>query len=267
MFQSVKYVYIALAILTLSACKTPKDIEVSEQGAVASEALVFALDSLSEKSFESYYTKIATSYQDSSRSLSFKTSAWMVADSAANFLITFAKFPVVGALVTKDSVHVVNRREKCFKLASLDLLSNQFGTQLTLDNLQDILLGIPTNFNKENTYYQTSPDKSLTLCTHGKKDIEQIRLENSDSIVTYYTLTEDLSELEKMTLISFKDTTEIHLVYNSREMIDGFNAPTSATVRILTPEPRDHGGARIHKNTCQSIRKNSICNSGKLCRM
>jgi len=235
MHQSYKYAFLLLTLLAFTACKTPKDADVSEQGTVASEELVFALDSLSNKSFESYYSKISTSFKDSSRSFSFKTSTWMIADSAANFLITFARFPVVGALVTKDSVSVSNRREKCFTHAELDMLSEQFGTELTLRNLQEILLGIPTNFDKSKTYYQTNKDKSLTLCTHGLKDIEQIRLENSDEIITYYTLTEDLSELEQMTLISIKDTTEINLTYNTRELIDGFNAPTMATVKILSP--------------------------------
>lgn len=235
MHQSCKYGFLLLVLLVFAACKTPKDAEVSEQGVVASESLVFALDSLSNKSFESYYSKIATSFKDSSRSFSFKTSTWMIADSAANFLITYARFPVVGALVTQDSLSISNRREKCYTHAGLDALSAQFGTELTLQNLQEILLGIPTNFDKEKTYYQTDPDKGLTLCTHGLKDIEQIRLENSDEIITYYTLTDDLTELEQMTLISIKDTTEINLTYNTRELISGFNAPTSATVRIISP--------------------------------
>ncbi|MCR9171858.1 MAG: DUF4292 domain-containing protein [bacterium] len=225
---------VALGMLILASCKTTDEIEISEQGAVASEELVFALDSLSGNTFESYYSKIATSYKDSSRSFSFKTSTWMISDSVSNFLITFAKFPVVSALVTNDSVTIVNRRSKCYQYASLDVLSEQFGTELSLDNLQDILLGIPTNFDKEKTYYQNT-ENGLTLCTHGLKDIEKIELENSDEIVTYYTLDDNLKELKEMTLVSFKDTTEINLVYNERELVNGFNSPKLVTVRITRP--------------------------------
>lgn len=231
---SFKISLIALGVFLLASCKSSDDAEISDQGAVASEELVAALDSLSETHFNSYYSKIATNYQDSSRSFSFKTSTWMIEDSVANFLITFARFPVASALITNDSLTVVNRREKCYQFSTLDALSERFGTELSLDNLQDIMLGIPTNFDKEKTYYQTDP-KSLTLCTHGRKDIEQVQLEGSKEIITYYTLNESLTELEHMTLVSFKDTTEINLHYNSREVIDGFNSPTSATVRITSP--------------------------------
>lgn len=232
---SFKIGLIALGVLFLASCKSPKDADISEQGVVASEELVQALDSLSGTSFDSYYTKIATSYNDSARSLSFKTSIWMIKDSAANFLISFARFPVASALITQDSLTVVNRREKCYQFSTLDALSEQFGTELSLDNLQDIILGIPTNFDAEKTYYQTDP-KSFTLCTHGRKDIEQVRLEGSSEIITYYTLNEALNELEQMTLVSFKDTTEINLFYTSREVIDGFNSPTAVTVNIKSPK-------------------------------
>lgn len=225
---------VILGTLVLTSCKTTEEIEVSGQGEVANEALVEALDSLSQTSFESFYSKIGTTYKDSARSISFKTSTWMIADSAANFLIKYANFPVASALVGADSVTVLDRRSKCYQHASLDLLSEQFGTKLSLENLQDILLGIPTNFDKEKTYYQNDKN-GLSLCTHGLKDIKQIELENSDEIITYYTLNEALNELKGMTLVSFKDSTEINLEYNERELIDGFNAPRIVTVRITTP--------------------------------
>lgn len=235
MHLSYKIGLLVLGILIFTSCKTPEELEDSEQGTVAREELVNTLDSLSKTSFESYYSKISTSYKDSSRNVSFKTSTWMIADSAANFLITYARFPVISALVTSDSVTVVNRREKCYTYASLDLLSEQFGTELTLENLQDILLGIPTNFDGEKTYYQMD-DNGLTLCTHGKKDIEQVKLEGSDELITYYTLNNELSNLEQMTLVSFKDSTEINLVYNQRVVVNGFNSPQLVTVRITTPK-------------------------------
>jgi hypothetical protein len=236
MAQTYKYGLLLVVLLSLISCKTTEEVAVSEQGTVARNELVVALDSLSHQSFDSYYSKIATTFKDSSRSFSFKTSTWMIADSASNFLITFARFPVVGALVTRDSVHVTNRREKCYTNASLNMLSEQFGTELTLRNLQEILLGIPTNFDSEKTYYQTNSDNGLTLCTHGLKDIQQIRLENSDDIITYYTLSEDLSELQQMTLVSLKDTTEINLNYLERQPVNGFNTPLSAMVSINTPK-------------------------------
>ncbi|XOV65879.1 MAG: DUF4292 domain-containing protein [Fluviicola sp.] len=244
--------FITVATLVFTSCKSTEELESNEQGEVAREELVLTLDSLSQTSFDSYYSKIATSYKDSTRSLSFKTSAWMISDSAAYFLIKFANFPVASALMEQDSVTVLDRRSKCYRNASLDLLSEQFGTELSLTNLQDILLGIPTNFDKEKTYYQNK-ENSLSLCTHGLKDIEQIKLENSDEIITYYTLNESLNELQGMTLVSFKDTTEINLEYNEREIVDGFNSPKKVIVRITSPRQAmtvelDYTKTRVNQN-------------------
>lgn len=235
MSLSFKYGFLMVVLLALASCNRNTEEVISEQGTVAKVELVNALDSLSNKTFNSFYSKIATSYSDSSRSLNFKTSTWMIADSASNFLISYASFPVVGALVTQDSVKVSNKREKCYIYASLDFLSTQFGTSMSLNNLEDILLGIPTNFDAGRTYYQHDTEKGRTLCTHGLKDIEQAKAEMSEEVITYYKLTEDLKELEAMTLYSIKDSIEIHIEYKTREMVEGLSVPTEVTVRILSP--------------------------------
>lgn len=236
MSLNFKYGFLAVVLLVLASCNRNTEEVISEQGVVAKVELVNALDSLSDRTFESFYSKIATSYQDSSRSISFKTSTWMIADSASNFLITYANFPVVGALVTTDSVKVSNKREKCYILSSLDYLSTQFGTTMSLNNLEDILLGIPTNFDPERMYYQTDGEKGRTLCTHGLLDIEKAKTEGSDEVITYYTLSDDLSELEAMTLYSVADSIEIHIEYLAREVVEGLSVPTNVKVRILSPK-------------------------------
>lgn len=236
MNRIIQYSLCALCIAFIASCNRNTGEVVTEQGSVAEAELVRALDTLSKREFQSFFSKISTSYQDSSRNVSFKTSAWMVADSASNFLITYASFPIVGALVTTDSVHVTNKREKCYTKASLAFLREQFGIEFTLKNLEDILLGVPTNYDPTRTYYQVDSKNGRTLCTHGMKDIEQIKLEGSDEIVMYYKLNEDLSELAGTTVVSFTDSTEVSIVYNSREMIKDFNIPTSVTIHIVSPK-------------------------------
>lgn len=236
MNRVIQYALCAICVVLIASCNRNTGEAVAEQGSVAEAELVEALDTMSKRQFQSFFSKISTSYQDSSRNVSFKTSAWMVADSASNFLITYASFPIVGALVTTDSVHVTNKREKCYTKASLAFLREQFGIEFTLKNLEDILLGIPTNYDATRTYYQVDSKNGRTLCTHGMKDIEQIKLESSDEIVMYYKLNEDLSELAATTVVSFADSTEINIMYNSREMLEGFNVPTSVSIHIVSPK-------------------------------
>lgn len=233
MNQSFKYGFLLVLLLVLASCNR-NTTEVLEQGTVAEGELVLTLDTLSQRQFETFYAKIATSYDDSASSMSFKTSTWMVADSASNFLISYAKIPVVGALVTLDSVHVSNKREKCQMHSSLEFLRQQFGIEFTLKNLQDIILGIPTNFDASRTYYQVGKN-NRELCTHGLRDIEQIKLEGSDEIVMYFGLNESLSDLASTTVVSFADSTEINIEYKERELVNGFSVPTSVFVKIISP--------------------------------
>lgn len=230
-----KFGLCALLTLVIFACNRNNTDAVSEQGEVASTELVSALDTLSRAKFTSFYSKISTTYQDSARTNSFKTSVWMISDSASNFLISYASLPVIGAMVTQDSVHVSNKKDKCYSHASLAFLREQFGVEFTLDNLEDILLGIPTNFDASRSYYQVGGKKGRTLCTHGLKDIEQIKLEGTDEIVMYYTLSEDLKSLESTTVVSFKDATEINVAYKSRELVGDLLIPVLVEVRIISP--------------------------------
>ena len=222
--------------LTVSCNRNTVEAMTEEQGTVAASEVVAALDTLSKQTFDSFYAKIGTSYQDSSRSVSFKTSAWMVSDSASMFMITYASFPVVAAQVTTDSVHVSNKKDKCYSKASLEFLKQQFGIDVSLKNLEDILLGIPTNFDASRTYYQVAENNGRILCTHGLKDIAKLKADKSDELVTYYGLSSDLYELKSMTVVSFADDTEIFVSYNSREFVDGFNVPTSVSIRIISPK-------------------------------
>lgn len=223
-----------LFLLTVSCNRNNADAITEEQGTVAAEDVVAALDTLSKRNFDSFYAKIGTSYRDSSRSVSFKTSAWMVSDSASMFMITYASFPIIAAQVTSDSVHVSNKKDKCYSKASLEFLRQQFGIEVSLKNLEDILLGIPTNFDVGRVYYQVDDYNGRMLCTHGLKDIEKLKAEKSSEIVTYYGLNENLSELKSMTVVSFADDTEVFVSYNSRELVDGFNVPNSVSMRIIS---------------------------------
>ena len=57
--------------------------------------LVEVLDSLSDCKPNLFYTKISTKFEDTTKSISFKTSIRLVKDSAINTLITYATLPIV----------------------------------------------------------------------------------------------------------------------------------------------------------------------------
>ena len=115
--------------------------------------LIAIIDSLSLIKPNSLYSKLDVKYSDSSRTISFKTSLKIVKDSAINLLITYAKIPIVTAQVTKDSIIVVNKRDKCFEKESLTYIKDMFGIDLSLLNLEEIFLGRPLDYDPKNKYF------------------------------------------------------------------------------------------------------------------
>jgi hypothetical protein len=87
---------------------------------IKDKELVDRLDSLSKIEPRTFYSKLDINYKDSTTDISFKTSLKIVADSAISAIITYARIPIVTAMVTKDTITVVNKREKCYTVQSLD---------------------------------------------------------------------------------------------------------------------------------------------------
>ena len=90
---------------------------------IKDKELVDRLDSLSKIEPRTFYSKLDINYKDSTTDISFKTSLKIVADSAVSAIITYARIPIVTAMVTKDTITVVNKREKCYTVQFLSRIS------------------------------------------------------------------------------------------------------------------------------------------------
>ena len=109
-----RLVYSVFLSLILFSCATTK-VAVEEEKLERRKTadLLHVLDSIAIRKPDFFYSKITTEYSDTNRSINLKTSLRMVKDSAINLLITYMKLPIVNSIITKDSLTVVNKKDKC----------------------------------------------------------------------------------------------------------------------------------------------------------
>ena len=236
MIQSIKLIHFLLFIVLLSSCakiETPEDFVKLERRTKGE--LLDALDSISFVKPSFFYTKISTDYSDTNKSLSFKTSVRMVRDSAINILITYAKIPIINSMITKDSLTVVNKKEKCVIKKDLSYIKETFGIDFNYKNLEEIILGLPLDYDAEQRYFQINDPFNYVISSHRKHKIKRNeRLAKEDYVIKYF-LNASATELTAMQVISPSDSTEIRVEYKSREMIDKFLIPKDVQIRAITP--------------------------------
>lgn len=236
MIRSIKFVLAAAFALVLLACGTTEEVLAEDHVPRRKpEDLTATLDSLSAISVGNFYSKVNTRYEDSARSVSFKTSLRIVNDSAVSAIITYASIPVVNALITPDSVKVTNRKDKCYVLQDLRFFGEEFGVDFTFDNIEELFLGKPVGYHTDEEYFRVNDPAKYIVCSHKKKDVRKSEKHNLREIITYYTLNDSLTNLESMQIISPEDSTMIEVNYLQREKIEGYMLPAHIDVVIHAP--------------------------------
>lgn len=204
---------------------------------VKTPELLTVLDSLSRVRPHTFYTKISTRFTDTTRSISFKTSLRMVADSAINTIITYAAIPVVNALITPDSVTVVNKRDKCVSRADMNYLRENFGVDFSFKNIEEMILGIPLDYDTTQKYFQIHEYSRYVISSHRKRKLKKTdRLgRTEDDVAVKYFINREKNQLEGLEVISASDTTSIEVQYVTRQSVNGMNIPDQVIIRVISP--------------------------------
>lgn len=245
--------FIVVIMSLLVSCASIKTDELVRLPKKTTIQLRLAMDSIAGITFDSFYAKIATKYKDSAQNVSFKTSIRMKKDSVVHSLITYARIPVYSSLLTKDSIILVDKRDKCVVSESLDYLKKKFAIDIAFENVEEMIFGGPVAFNKEEKYFRVNDPFSYTLCSHRKRDIKKNERKEQREILNYYSLSEDLKSLKRQKIESPEDSTVIFIDYNSRQLIEGILMPKIVEVTIITPNQEikvllDYKKIRINEN-------------------
>lgn len=235
MTQFIRNTIWVLFILALTSCGSKKEQAGDKLAKAKDIELTQVLDSLSSVKFDYFYSKISTKYKDSSQNVSFKTSVRITKDSAVNTLITFARFPVFNAIVTRDSVKVTDKQKKCYTVESLSFLKEKFGVDFSYSNVEELLVGLPVGFDANHKYHRVINPYEYTLCSHSKREIKKNEKKENRDIITYYTLNSELNQLKRIVIESPQDTTMIKLDYLTFEAVDDYLLPRDVHVSIESP--------------------------------
>ncbi|MEN9742513.1 MAG: hypothetical protein RLZZ65_318 [Bacteroidota bacterium] len=235
-----KYTSVIGLFCFLTACKPA---EVLTQGAdalklpkIKDKELVDRIDSLSHLEPKTFYSKLNVTYQEGEKEISLKTSVKIVSDSAVNAIITYAKIPVVTAMVTKDSVSVVNKRDRCYSVASLDFLKETFGVDFSYENLEEIIYGKPLDYRADQKYFVDNDPFHYSVSTHKKRDRKRPDRKQRDDLMIQYQLSDDALHLKQTRILSIEDSTEIVVAYQERQILNGFDLPVQVKIDIKTPK-------------------------------
>jgi hypothetical protein len=241
MIRSIKFVALCGTLLLFVSCaKKLTEVEKEKLPRKKAQELIEVMDSLSHRKPGFFYTKISTDFADTNRSISFKTSIRMVKDSAINTLITYAKIPVINSIITTDTVTIVNKRDKCYIIQSLSYIKENFGIDFNYKNLEELILGMPLDYDTTQKYFQINDPYNYTISSHKKRDIKKLERqdrhepEKEDIIIKYY-LTDDAHGLKGMHIESPSDSTTIKVDYQTREMVQNYNIPKTVNIVITSP--------------------------------
>lgn len=198
--------------------------------------LLHALDSLALRKPNTFYSKIATKYKDTTQDVSFKTSIRLVKDSAINAIITYATLPMFHSILTPDSLKMTNKRGKCFTKAKLSFIKENFGVDFDYKNVEELILGLPLAYDTNQKYFQIHDAYNYIVSSHRKRELKRADRKEKfqDDIIIKYFLAADLKSLQKMEIESKEDTARIEVKFISREMVDEFNIPSEVFVKITT---------------------------------
>jgi hypothetical protein len=245
MFKFHKLGYISFLFLGLTACKTQELVTaqstIDKLPKIKDKELIDRIDSLSHIEPKTFYSKLTVTYKDLSKptdesEISLKTSIKIVSDSAVSAIITYARIPVVTALVTQDTLSVVNKRERCYTVASLDYLKDLFGVDFSYENIEEIIYGKPLDYQITQKYFVDNDPFQYSISTHKKHDRKKPDRKQRDDLMIQYHLTADAKAIQQTRIWSVEESTEVSVVYLERQQLNGFDLPLKVEINIRTPK-------------------------------
>ena len=233
--------YILLFGVLLTACGTGKKVGGSGDCPKKSvEELDTLLRSKLQNNFSFLYTKIGIDVKDSKRSNSFKATVKMKPDSAFSGRIKIAGIMGAAYLVDQDSVGFTNRLKKCYQVENYAFLKEMFGSDVTYEFMQQIILGQPIALHSLEQLYPVKDDSFYVLASHDKKafqrlDKMELGPEEMEEVYIRYYVDCNLLTLAKITIQSPLNGTNIFVTFTKRQEVDGVDFPEKTNIRINTP--------------------------------
>lgn len=229
-----KQIAIIIMLLVLCSCANKRGAVNPDFPKMETAELVNKLSELSSLDWEFLAAKTNVKVVSEQQNNTFKASLRMKRDSAVLVNISFAAIPIIQAAISKDSLRIVNRKDKCYSIKDKSSLKQFIDFPIDYQQIEEILIGKPLLFQKKEEHIQVLNNDYYEIKT------KRSRGGNKDNqiIITYYIAPKSL-DLIKIKVESPFDLTTMEISYIGRhEKIEGLMLPQIIDIVIQNPKER-----------------------------
>jgi hypothetical protein len=248
-YHHLLIVSLFVIISTIVACKSKKNIaknnEVKKDSVKAetkpnnikpAKVLSFTVNNWS-----TFSSKINIEYESEAHSLPINSFSGQIRMSKDNYIWMTIQVPILGeavrALITKDSVKVLDRYNKRYLLTNFSYLQKFSSVPLSLDKLQDALIGNPT-FKLKDATIDTSDNMMMAI-------FQDAKVKN-----TIFALFNNL-RVKKNIYIDKIQNVDITAIYPEFEEIEGQQIPKKINLSTTKPDKStidlEYNGTQLNK--------------------
>jgi len=234
--SSILFSFIMLVFLS---CSSIKNITYQKPESKSSSFLKNQLGSSFQ--FETLSMKASVKSRIKGDKKSFKASIRIRKDSAIWSTISFAGKPIATFIISQDSVKYMNRLTKEYLISSSKNLVYFIDSGLNYNSIQDILVGNPIGYDKEQKYDSKVDSAFYQLSSMNNRKIKKAIQLGAKSKVQYayqYWMSPQDYQINKQIVNNIWDSTSIQIQYSQYLDIEGQNFPEKESIMIKTPDDR-----------------------------
>lgn len=252
-YNQVKYFRAALllVLLFMAACSTRKKAEKVQENEVLQND-ISSQDALSKSrdvdfQFNRLSLKGDGKFESKKEQVSFTYRIQMVKDSAIWFSVTKMGYEALRALITPDSIQVLDRLSRKYAVADYSLLRKLSGMDLDFRAIENLLLG--------NIGYMKD-----SLLADSRSKIPHRFLGKKDSTQFSYVLSGENFKITRMEAENLNRNQKSFVTYARFEVREGFLLPQYLLLTVVKPERNqlELTHSRIERNPEPAILNFSI---------
>ena len=233
---------ISLALLLLLASCSRQLTDLGEKPEklpkLKEKVFINKMDSLHSIRPNYFYSKIKVTYSDEERKTSFKSSVNVVLDSALSTILSYAAIPIFTAYLDQKEITIVNKKDKCYTNKRIIDYSELWGIELSFDNIQELLFGLPIGYLKDEKYHVFNDPYQYVLSTHKKREQKKSEKRHKTNIIYTYKLDNDARNLASAHIYSPSDSFKIDIQYTSWQEKNGKRYPKEMMVSLSGPKTK-----------------------------
>jgi hypothetical protein len=220
--------------LILYACHTQRNMSTEKPHRFLSTNKIIDSVMKYELSFEYFASKISVDADFPEESKSFKVNLRIRKDSVIWMQITAVNIVVAQAVITKDSVKVLDKFHKKYYPRGFNYLNDLFDTELDFTMLQDMLVANAMSFDKDEKYKSPADSGFYYLTTLKKRKlrraIEHDRVYKKHPVVYQYKFYPKNFRPYQVWINDLNDTTVLDVKYTEYEGLDSIPLPKQVEV-------------------------------------